>query len=201
MNKEAAISRINNLSLGQTWMVSLILCALYWGMMYDDGSKLEQQIKTNQTQIGQAQRDLQSMAQAEEDAKRYRKAMEQAGERLDKIVKYVPAKLSDFDLMGILSTEAKAAGANISNVTAKGVAKPSNAVYEEVSVDVILEASYTQVLLFLSYLTRTDKIITLRQVNLSRTEESSVDGESLIKFQGIFVGYRYAGEAQSGGVN
>jgi len=90
-----------------------------------------------------------------------------------------------------LSEQARAAGVTLSNVVAINGKSPSGAIYEEVKVRVQFKATFSQLLLFLSFITRTDKIIVLKDAKLNKSDENGITGAAVINFSGAFVGYRY----------
>ena len=127
---------------------------------------------------------------AEEDAKKYKEALEQEGPKFEAIVKYMPTELSEFEVMEVLSTEVKAAGGRVKSTNAKALPQNDKDLYHTIGVDLTLEITYSQLLLFLSYLTKTDKIITLKQVTMSKRDKE-IEGESLLSFSGQFEAYKY----------
>ncbi len=186
------VQKINGLSTGMCWLVSLALLGVYYGVMYDSGSTAHTKIDEAKKSIEAASKEIKSLEKAEADAKAYQETLKQMGERLQQVTKYIPEELTDFDLMGILSSEAKAAGASISNIVAATAAVDTSSIYQEVGVSVQLKASYTQLLQFLSYITRADKIIVLKAVTMRKTTNVTSEGEALLDFDAQFAGYRYS---------
>ena len=105
------VEKINSLSPQQSMILGLVIAAIYYFMIYDDGSRIESKIKSSKGQISSSRAELESLKKAEQDAKRFANIKKEMGDSLSEVVKYIPEELNDFDLMGILSTEAKAAGA------------------------------------------------------------------------------------------
>ena len=192
--------KINGINPGKAIIIGICVGGFYWAVMYDDGSSLQRQIKNFNNQIRQAKVELESLKQVEEDARRYKAIISKQGQRLKEITKYIPEQLSDVDLMGLLSNEAKAAGANISNISSAQSARRnpleqgSEKVFEEVAVKVELEGTYTQILMFLSFITKVDKVITVQDLSIKKASKNVQEAEDVgvpIVFGATFIGYRY----------
>lgn len=186
--------KIKNLTAGKAALVGGVVALLYYMVLYDDGSSKEQGIQTMSSQLVKVKTELSQIDKTLSDASRFEKLAKDMGEEVDKVISYLPINFSATDMMKMLSTEAKASGSNIVRVRANSMARPGShrsgeKFYEELKVSVELEGTYSQLLLFLSFLTRVDKIITMD--SLTMTSSSSKDGANLLKFGGDFVGYRY----------
>ena len=193
------VAKINAITNGQCVLAGLVVSGLYYAMYFESGETIEKKISDTASQVKITENKYRSLLQAEEDAKRYKAVIAQMGEQLQEVIQYIPEKLNDFDLIDLLSSEARAAGANISNVTtvSPGVAQPGS-IYEEVIVAVELNTTYTQLLQFLAFITRTDKIIILKSANINSTQEQSANGDKVLKFRGEFIGYRYKSDEKGG---
>ncbi|MCB0356043.1 MAG: type 4a pilus biogenesis protein PilO [Bdellovibrionales bacterium] len=190
------VEKLSALTLKQALAGSVGLAFLYYLLMYNDGSSLEKAIKNTKQNIQTQQIELRKFEKAEEDAKRFKAALAEEGPKFESIIKYMPAELSEFEVMEILSSEVKAAGGRVKSTNATKVTSNSKDIYETIGVDLTLEITYSQLLLFLSYLTKTDKIVSLKEASIN-TNRQEVDGETLVSFFGHFEAYKYRSEVSS----
>lgn len=184
------IEKLSSLSNKQLVIGGIVLAAIYYMFLYDDGTRLENTIASTKTSIQGYQVQLQEYQKAEEEAKAFKAALDQEGPKFDAIVKYMPAELSEFEVMEILSTEVKAAGGRVKSTNAIRSAQNDKEIYNKIEAEIGLEITYSQFLLFLSYLTKVDKIISLKKVSFSKKNEE-LDGEMLLNVDAKFVAFQY----------
>ncbi|MCB9026157.1 MAG: type 4a pilus biogenesis protein PilO [Bdellovibrionaceae bacterium] len=185
-----AIEKLSSLTNQQLVIGSIIIAALYYMLMYDDGTRLENAIATTKTSIQTYQAQLQEYQKAEEEAKAFKLALDQEGPKFDAIVKFMPVELSEFEVLEILSTEVKAAGGRVKSSNAVREKTEGEQIYNKIEAKLGLEITYSQFLLFLSYITKVDKIISLKEVSFSRKNEE-LDGEMLLTVDATFIAYQY----------
>jgi Tfp pilus assembly protein PilO len=190
--------KLVHISTGRAAIIGLFIAGLYYIGMYDDGAAIEKKIEEQKLSIQQSTAELNRIKRAIEDSKRYKKVAEELGERMGSILRYIPEELRASDLMKRLSNEAKATGSNIMSVKDQGIVKEG--FFEKVGVDLRIEANFGQILLFLSYLTRVDKIITLESFSITggkmEFNELEVGEKPQLNFSGKFLGYRFVPEGK-----
>ncbi len=189
----------------QIIVVSAVLAGLYWMGVYKDGQAQQNKIAAAVKKQAILKLQLEKAIESEENAKKYKILEDELGDKLEKIVKYIPYELGDADIMSLISNSAKFVGANISSIQGSGgsntnFSRNNNGenknqnFLEKINIQVSLEASYSQILLFLSELTRADRIINPETVSLDIAKKSrGNDGDQTdtINFSGNFIAYRY----------
>lgn len=169
--------KLKQLTFGKTILIGLVLTVVYYFALYDDGVALETQINTTRTELETNTKELESLKKAILDAERYKLTMATLGAEMDKVLLAIPAKLTTLDLMKIISTEAKNVGANIVNINsgtsvARGRDEPAT-FYESVPISISITSSYTQTMLFLSNLTRLDKIVVAKKIKMNASSAAN----------------------------
>lgn len=186
--------KLAHLSTGRAAIIGMVIAGMYFAFWYDNGEKLETQITSVKESIKVSEIELNRIQKAIEDAKKYQKISEELGEKMELVLKYIPEELRISDLMKMLSTEAKAVGANILSVKDVAGAKQRD-FFEEIAVELKIEADFTQILLFLSYMTRVERIITLNHFSIDGNKKAAGPNErQILSFIGNFSGYRYLGQ-------
>lgn len=187
----AMADQLSKMTTGKAMIIGLAITAGYYLIWYEGGSKLEAQLASTNAQISKDKGELAKVNEALAKMERTQKIKADLGEKLEKVLSYLPEELSSSDLIKLLSTEAKAAGANLLKVSDRSGGKAkSDQFYEEVKVEMELEGSYGQLLLFLSNLTRADKIVTMSNMSMKRSPQKA-GAPDMLTFVGTFVGYKY----------
>jgi type IV pilus assembly protein PilO len=191
--------RLRGITFTQSLIVGVALIGLYWGMFYDNGAKLEANIRAAESETVVLQKEIESVRKAIADAERYKQTMAALGSEIEKIVQAMPTKYTPLDFMRAISNEAKGVGTEINQITSPQNFRnndPNAAAmfYEEVPIEVDLTGNYNQIMLFLSNLTRLDKIITVKQLSMeskSRTGTEAASSSPRIDLKASFLAYRY----------
>lgn len=187
--------QLKNLTFGKAMLIGLALAAVYYFGVYNDGSALEAAIKNSRAELQKNTNEIAKIKTAIGDAERYQQTMAVLGAEMDRVTKAVPTQLSSFDLMKIVSNEAKTLGLQINALRARDAFRQGEnkgAIFEPVGVDVDLTGTYNQIMEFMSSLTRLDKIVTIRSLNFSAKLDSTKKGTTTtILFKAELNGYKY----------
>ncbi len=191
--------RLKRLTSGMALMLGLVIAGLYYAFMYDSGEALETSIKNSRAEYESTTKDLERLEKAISDAERFKLTVASLGAEMDRILLAIPAKLTSLDLMKTMSTEAKAVGVDINSVSSTGSVvpnkDPADQFYEGIPIDIALSGTYNQIMLFLSNLTRLDKIIVAKKLNLvSSLGSVSVNNVPTIGLTASFLAFRYVSE-------
>lgn len=171
-------------------IIGLVVALFYRFTSYDNGSALEQQIKTGEQNVINLTAEVKRLKRDMVLVEKFTTTKKILGETFDKLIRYLPEDFNVNDQMKIISTEAKTAGANIVSI-AKGRGGKQFQFYEEISVKVELEGTFTQVMMFLSRLTRLNKVIVVRDMTIKKVRSSGSEEGIKVSFGSNLVGYRY----------
>lgn len=196
--------KLQQLTMGKAFLGAVVLAFLYYMLLYNDGSVLTASIATANSEIVVKEQELQKIKVAIADAERYQKTKDALGTELDTVLKAVPEKLLPTDIMKLLSTEAKNIGVNIINLSAGGSfqqgGQAENPFFEPISVSITLEGTYTNLMLFLSAITKSDKIITAPALTLESKNTAVIEdsGPTILRLTAEFRAYRFVEPAKAG---
>lgn len=186
------------ITFGKALVLGILIAVIYYSIGYDSGTEIKLAIGKTKEQIQDSESEIKGLERQIERIVTMKKVMDVLGAEFKAFLSYIPEKLSLPELMRVISTEARAAGVSVNGIgeVRTGVQSRSkddtvDQFYEELTVQVELQGTYSQILLFLSYLTKLDKILTISQ--LSMTSQAKVgDRESpIISFKCQIKGYRY----------
>jgi Tfp pilus assembly protein PilO len=164
--------KLQNLTFGKAVFIGMSAAGLYWFTGYDDGVTKENSIKAIAVEIAAQVKESESIDKAIQDAEIFQQKMNDLGTEMDRVLLAMPARLTGLDLMSVISNEAKVVGAEINRISSTDnptTLSPSNkqvTFYEPVLVEVDIGGTYNQMMLFLSNLTRLNKIITIDRLEL-----------------------------------
>ena len=190
---------LHNLTFGRAIVIGIVLAAIYYFAMYNDGVSLEKQISTSRQDISKNKQEITNIEKAIQDADRYQKVMAELGEEMGRVLKAVPSQLTSLDLMRTIPNEAKSVGVQINSVSpAQAFRAGTNpledkTVVEPIAVNIELTGTYNQTMQFMSNLTRLDKIVSIRQLTLtSRTDTGPrKTNVPLVNFKAELDAYRF----------
>ena len=158
-------------------VLGLMIAGLYYLIIFDGGELERANIESLNQQKKTKQAELQRLEGQMRNVREYEAAKVQVGQEIEKIVSFIPRDFRISEFMKILSTEAKAAGTSIVNIAdSSGRAGIDHGFFKEISVRVELEGSFSQVMVFLSYLTKIDRVITMSELSVEQKLSRSPNG-------------------------
>jgi Tfp pilus assembly protein PilO len=193
--------RIRNLSYAQAFLFGCLLTVGYYFVGYNDGSVLKNQISKKSTEIAELKVKIIDENKKIEQIAEFKKVAKEMGQDFETFVTYIPAKFNAYDLKNTISKEAITAGLNLSNITEAGSGQPEKgSFYESLKIKADLVGNFQQLMLFLSFLTRSERILTVQNISLSKASSAGVlkpsDPINLHLVADIY-GYRYMQEAKA----
>ena len=184
------IEKIRSMSPTQATIVGFVLALLFYLLFFDSGVSQKREIGSVTKEIGELNKELVALEKAVIDADKLNRLIEQVGEGVSKLSKYIPEKLTDTDVVKDLSTSARSVGATVVGVRVKSNARSNDSdVYDLVSVEVELRGIFDEIMAFLSQLTKIDRIYTLEDMFFSVKKQ--IGSKSEVSFKTTVVGYRY----------
>ncbi len=186
------------LQLGEmTWskviVGGLIALGAYWGLYYDNGEKLETEIQQLTTRLAESERQLRETKEAMADAERFEKLVRQNEIQFEKVMEYLPQDTNSNELTRLVNQVSQLSGARVKETQPMSVAERKD-FYEMTRIKVDLQGSFSQVVLFLSSLSKVQKLLTFDNLEIKTLEEGAVIGEGEtppVTLEATMVGYRY----------
>ncbi len=194
--------KIQQLSVGKAFLIGLGIAAFYYFTMYNDGTVYLNQIQNSNSQLAQKQKELADMRKTIEDSRQINQLKEELEESMSSVVNAAPEDFNELELMKVLSTEAKVVGASINELKAgnnrrrfqtRAGQQAQVDTFEPINVDVKLTGTYNQLMLFLSNISKTGRLITAEKMSLKLASPTKAleTASPQIEFAATFVGYKY----------
>lgn len=203
------MQKFKGLAFGRAFLIGLFIAGAYLSIYYDSGSALESQISGVSSEITKSKNEIESVKKAITDAERYQKTMSNRETEMQKVLRAIPEKLEASDLMRTISLEAKGVGAEINGLVSRASSRSSSAqsndksksFYEEIPIDIDLTGTYNQIMLFLSNMTRLDKVVTANKMTFTLASKGRTSAASAvspnINLKATLQAYRYLPEEKS----
>ncbi len=182
------------LQLGEfTWskviVGGLIAAGAYWGLYYDDGGLLETGIKTLEATYEESARQLAETKEAMADAEKFEKAVRQNEVQFDKVLEYLPQEINANELTRLVNQQAQLSGPRVQTTKALELIERKD-FYEMTRLDFSISGSFSQVVLFLSSLSKIQRLLTFDKLKIKSSQTTATD-VPVVELSGVLVGYRY----------
>ena len=181
------IEKINQLSIGMALGIGILLGGLLYMNSGDSIVMKDRQIQTMMQEVNKTKKEVKSAQDIVKNKTKYQDELNYVSDRLRAALEYLPTDLMAQDILRQMYEEARNSGVKLISVKPGQTEKLE--FYEQISLDVELEGGYSQLTLFLSYISKVKRIIRIKSFELSTKEIS--DGIPILNLKGKLVAYRY----------
>lgn len=192
------LAKLGALEWGKVLGLGVLAAGVYYAVLFNDGTELNQQIQAAQARLETAKQQLTETEKALADADRFEKEVQSLARQFEKITDFMPATVTAVDLTSLVNKQAQLAGVKIVKIEPDPAVKRVT-FYEMTRVNIELEGSYSQIATFLSYISRVPRLLTFDSttISVSRSSRSPESGPSAgrLVFASSMVGYRYLKDA------
>jgi type IV pilus assembly protein PilO len=176
----------------QALAIGLVIAFIYLFVIPESIPEIEASIRSTRESLKQEQKLLNETEKASEDANRFQRESEMIGAQFKELIQYLPTETNTSQILQVLQREAGSAGAEIIKVQPAPKAEKKE-FYEAASMDVELQGSYSQLVLFLSYLSKVPRLLTFNEVELTAVNQDAASPK--VKFKGQLNSFRYIPDA------
>ena len=193
---EKYILQLGELTWSKVIVGGLIAAGVYWGLYYDDGAALADSIRSLSTQYTESERQLRETKEAMADAEKFEKAVRQNEVQFEKVLEYLPQDINTNEMTRLVNQQAQLAGPRVVSTKAIDTIERKS-FYEMTRLDFALSGSFSQVVLFLSSLSKIQRLLTFDKLKI-KVNAGRPDEIPQVELAGILVGYRYLKDADPG---
>lgn len=195
---EKYVLQLGELTWSKVIVAGLIAAGVYWGLYYDDGATLEDSIRSLTTQYTESERQLRETKEAMADAEKFEKAVRQNEVQFEKVLEYLPQDINTNEMTRLVNQQAQLAGPRV--VSTKAIETiERKSFYEMTRLDFALSGSFSQVVLFLSSLSKIQRLLTFDKLKIKVNQGGRPDDIPQVELSGVLVGYRYLKDSDSVG--
>lgn len=166
--------------------IGIAIVIAYYFLMFNDGTDLNTQIKAAQERREDAKKQLALTEKAMENANRFEKEVEATAKQFERIVEFMPPNIGAAELTAIINKQAQASGVK-PRISPKGE-EPQKDFYQVSRVELELEGTFPQILMFLSNISRVPKLLTFDEVEVKTPTDAR---SNVLTFKGTLLAYRY----------
>lgn len=173
------------------FFLSIILAGGYVVTFYDSGSNLEKQNTSISANLNSAKGRLEKTKIIVNNVNTYIEKVENASEQFKKTVDYMPTDMNLGEFMQKVKDQVALSGGSVLSFSPSGEFE-SKEFYETRKFEIQVEGSFSQIVYFLSNLTKMPRLITVDKMSL-KNSGGDIDNPKL-KFAGVLVAYKYKKE-------
>jgi Tfp pilus assembly protein PilO len=184
--------KLNELSLVNALIFGALFAASYYVLFYHPSnpevviSGLDQSINAVKVEIAQMDKQIR-------EGELLKKEIDEMEIQAEKIYKYIPENLSQDQASSSVSEEARVAGLSIQSIRA-GQSWTDQETVSVGSVDVNVQGEFTQIMIFLSELTRKETIYSIKSVQI----QDGVEADSGLKLTAQIEFYKRFQKSETG---
>jgi Tfp pilus assembly protein PilO len=188
--------KLNNLSFKSAAVFGLILAGVYYFTLYKEQdprlqiSRMNQDISIVKAEIAKHDRQLKISQEAQREILLIK-------EKADAVYKELPSQLTPTQAAGILSQEARKVGLSIRSISPAGRWTDSQNL-SSIEINVQVTGSFSQIMIFLSELTRGNRVYAIQNLTISNVGAGSSRG--LLTFNGKVKAYKVLNKSLESGL-
>ncbi|MEQ1877421.1 MAG: type 4a pilus biogenesis protein PilO [Bdellovibrionia bacterium] len=194
---EEIIERLKAIPTSYFVVGALALAGLYYWMYFDEGGSIAQKIDAQGKELAAARQILSDTEAVIGDKQKFEQEYNTVSDQFRAAIEYLPSTFSIQSLLKQIYNEARSAGIELEKTTPKPATSPASAAagavtkqfYEELQIEVTLIGSYPQLTLFLSYISRLQRIVNIRNVVIKY--DKMTDAVPMLSMTGTLVSYKY----------
>lgn len=185
--------KLENMPLLVFLLLGAVLAGYYYMLSLDTNERMQNQISQLTTQLQEKKESYSNVQNSSAETPMMKDEISKITESLAKARDLIPATASTRDVVAIVTEEAKNAGVRVT------ASRPSdkaggNENYDELSMDVEFEGSFSQLTLFMYQISKRKLI--LHPTDMDLTSKEVIDRQANLKMSGKIVGFKFK-EAKS----
>ena len=175
------LSDIANFQLTQIIVFGSLFLGAYYFSWYNDGSTLKKSIDDIQTNTQQVELQVNKKQGELENIKSFEKEVLAQEEDVKYFLNFIPSSLTFTDISTLLLREAKSSGVNVGLKKDEKVDKEEDSEYQTLSVQLAINGSFSQILLFLSKLTQQRRMLIVENIDMIMNRQTQlIDAKLLV---------------------
>lgn len=186
------IERLKPIPMSYFVAGAVALAGLYYWMYFDSGSGIQGRIDSQTQEMEAVKKSLSDTEAVIGDKQKFEQEYNTVSDQFRAAIEYLPSSFNIQSLLKQIYNEARSAGIELEKTVplpSTGAGGGSKQFYEELNIDVTLSGTYPQLTLFLSYISRLQRIVNIRNVEIKF--EKLADSTPFLTMKGTLVSYRY----------
>lgn len=184
------------LSIPRMAIVALFVAAGYFFMYYDNGEKIEEQIRAVEGDLALEKAKRTEIERRMKNEEQMRGNVMQLAANLELVKTKIPNEFNEIEISTIVNRVSASSQVKVIMLKrSTNKVMPKSAVtgaelIEEVNFDIQMTGSFSAIVLFVEQLSKETKIIKIRNFTLQKANDDYTAQDMLIKFVGEIVGFK-----------
>lgn len=170
--------------------IGVLAGGLYYLVLFSDGQAQLDQLAQTQQQVAQTEKEIAAVKEALANADRFEREVKDTVDQFTHIVDFMPTKITTSMLTSTISDACTKSGLRLLKIEPKDE-KQRVEFYETTRVGFSLEGNFTQLVNFLSALSRAPRMMNFDGLAISVSNDSTDIEVPRLVAAGVLVGFRY----------
>ncbi len=181
-----AIQKLSQLALPQILGISVLVGGFYYKSIYDDGSRIDSQIRTLQGQVQVEEEKKKETDRIRSEEVEMKKQVGELADKFKEIILKFPISLKSDEIIDVINSLSKTVNVRVISVKKEKVI--TQELYEEVPIKLELSGTFNNLLLLLYNITILERVTNFGDFEFVNT---SSEYNGVIKLSTTIVGYKY----------
>ena len=163
---------ISDLQFSLTVILSVIIGGGYYFWKYNNGNSIDSEIKKLTSSISQVEQEIQSLRSKQAELQSTSTAFKSVGTEIKELYRYIPHQLKSSQVLKYVNTLTKQSGVHLEDVHNYGSVKKEK-LYEKIKISMVIKGFFSEILLFLTSLTKLDIIVTVEKFMIQNSTNAN----------------------------
>ncbi len=185
-----------SLSFRGAFVISVALGLVYHFTLFDDGSSIEQKISMIKKEQISKKEENKRLNKENNIFKELLRNKEQLGKQFQRLIGYIPEKDTASSYTKLLANQAKLSNVDILSLDKQKEIVSKDGLYTTLPFKIKLRGTYSSIVLFLSYLTKVNRIINIGSFEINAIVDPKDKTKKITTCTGDILTYKYNPEKE-----
>lgn len=186
------VVKFASIQMNKVFIIAGAIGFFYYFKVFNDGGELKASIAQLEQDLATETKNKVETEKALAEVERMRKTVGELGSKYQDLIRQLPTDLSSLEINKSIDEFSKDSGVNI--VSRKPEEAIANEIFIEELVTLEAEAEYSKLAQFIYFLSRSERLIAIKNFNVKRPPDEKDDTSSILQFKGTVINYRLAPE-------
>ncbi len=179
----------------KVFLIALVACGTYYWLQFDDGASLDRGLVQARVELSKEEEMLAKTEKAMRDLERFKEELNNQQAQVREVMSFLPTQMNVSELVSTVQDRANSAGMRVTKSEPKDEISKVE-FYEAMRFDIQLQGTYSQIAVFLSYLSKLPRLVTIDRISLRLVPGGDNENPKL-DFAATLVGYRSIEETKA----
>ena len=185
-----------SLSFRGSFILSIIFGLIYQFTFFDNGESIQQEIDSLKATEESTLQENERIKKENAIFQELLRNQKQLGEQFERFVSYIPEQDTASSYTKLLSSQAKLSNVDILSLDRQDEIVSKDGLYTTLPFKIQVRGTYSNITLFLSYLTKVNRIVNIGSFQVSAVNNPKNKKEKIATFTSVISTYRYNSEEE-----